>query len=49
MKCRDLKLMHVYDVNVGTSFKNINNVKSCTLLDASTLNSEDKKDNIRFI
>jgi hypothetical protein len=28
----------VYEVNVGTSFKNLNKVKSCTPLNASILN-----------
>jgi hypothetical protein len=38
----------VYEVNVGMSFKNLNNVKSCTLLDASTLNPDHKIDGIHF-
>jgi hypothetical protein len=30
----------VYEVNVDTSFKNLNKVKSCTPLDASILNPD---------
>jgi len=39
----------VYEANVDTSFKNLNNVKSCTLLYASTLNPDHKIDSIHFI
>jgi hypothetical protein len=30
----------VYEVNIDTSFKNLNKVKSCTQLDASILNPD---------
>jgi hypothetical protein len=39
----------VYKVNIDTSFKNLNNMKLCTLLDASTLNHNHKIYNIHFI
>jgi len=39
----------VYKINIGMSFKNLNNVKSCTLLDASTLNLDHKIDSIHLI
>jgi hypothetical protein len=39
----------VYEVNVITSFKNLNNVKLCTPLDVSTLNPDRKIDSIHFI
>jgi hypothetical protein len=39
----------VYEVNVGMSFKNLNNVKSCTLLDALNLNPDYKIDSIHLI
>jgi hypothetical protein len=39
----------VYEINAVTSFKNLNNVKSCTSLDASTLNYDYKMDSINLI
>jgi hypothetical protein len=39
----------VYEVDVGMSFKNLNNMKSCIPLDASTLNPDYKIDSIHFI
>jgi hypothetical protein len=39
----------VYKVNIGTSFKNLNNVKSYTPLNALTLNSDHKIYNFHFI
>jgi hypothetical protein len=39
----------VYKVNDGTSFKNLNKVKLCTLLNTLTLNSAHKIDSIHFI
>jgi hypothetical protein len=39
----------VHEVKVDTSLKNLNNVRSCKPLDASTLNSNHKMDNIHFI
>jgi hypothetical protein len=39
----------IYKVNVDTSFKILNNVKSCTPLDALTLNLDHKIDSIHFI
>jgi hypothetical protein len=39
----------VYEVNVDTSFKNLNNIKLCALLNTSTLNYNHKMDNIYFI
>jgi hypothetical protein len=38
----------VYEVNVDTFFKNVNNVKSCILLDTSTLNLDHKINSIYF-
>jgi hypothetical protein len=51
IKYQDLKLMHlmVYEVNVSTSFKNLNNVKLCTPFDASPLNPNNKMNSINFI
>jgi hypothetical protein len=39
----------VYEVNVSTSFKNLNNVKSCIPLDVLILNPDRKMDSIHFI
>lgn len=41
-------LNDIYEVNVSTSFKILNNVKSCTPLDILTLNSDYKIDSIYF-
>jgi hypothetical protein len=52
MKDNNVKLMAsngVYEVNVCTSFKNLNNVKSCRPLDSSTLNFDYKINSIHFI
>jgi hypothetical protein len=38
----------IYKVNVGKSFKILNNVKSCPLLDVLTLNPDYKIDRILF-
>jgi hypothetical protein len=39
----------VHDVNVDTSYKILNNVVLCTLLDVPKLNIDHKMDNIYFI
>jgi hypothetical protein len=52
IKNQDLKLMHLmmYMKSILARFlKNLNNVKSCTLLNGSTLNSNHKMDSINFI
>jgi hypothetical protein len=38
----------LYEINVDTSFKNLNNIKSCTPLDLSTLNPDKKIDSIHY-
>jgi hypothetical protein len=38
----------VYEVNIATSFKNLNNVKLCIPLNESTLNPDHKMDSIHF-
>jgi hypothetical protein len=53
MKSLDLKLIHlmVYmeSMLAYKTFKNLNNVKSCTPLNVLTLNPDHKMDNINFI
>jgi hypothetical protein len=38
----------VYKINIGTPFKNLNNVKSCISLDESILNRDHKINSIHF-
>jgi hypothetical protein len=39
----------VYEVNIDMSFKNLNNVTTCTPINTLTLNPNHKIDSIQFI
>lgn len=45
----NVSMYGLYEVNIGTSFKHLNNMKSCTPLDLLTLNLDYKINSIYFI